>query len=177
MHFYPGGYVGVVTFADGVANVCGLSLNPDRANGWSAVFNHARANSNEFDHQMGSATLIGEWRGVGPLPFSSSMRSAENAVLVGDAAAVGDPFMGEGNSRALAAGPMLFKAVRASNHSFQTSYKTAWRPAYRSRLRAGAAARWILERPSLAGRALPFLLGRPALARRLSPLFHRGYFL
>ena len=177
MHFYPGGYVGVVTFSDGVANVCGLSLNPDHANGWSAVFNDARARSNAFDQQMGAATLMGEWRGVGPLPFSSSMRSSDEAVLVGDAAAVGDPFMGEGNSRALAAGPMLFNAARVSGNTLRVAHQATWRRAYQSRLRAGAAVRWVLERPALAKRALPFLLSRPTLARRLSPLFHRGYFL
>ena len=190
MHFYPGGYVGVVTFSDGAANVCGLSLNPDRAGGWSAVFNR-RARSDAFDRmpcprsiELGSATLIGEWRGVGPLPFSSSMRSSDDAVLVGDAAAVGDPFMGEGNSRALAAGPMLFNAARVSGNTLRVAHQTTrWRRAYQSRLRAGAAARWVLERPALAKRALPFLLGRPAVGSTVVavvssrlPLFVRGIY-
>jgi flavin-dependent dehydrogenase len=177
MHFFPNGYVGVVTFANGLSNVCGLSLNPDHRNGWSVVFNGARVASPAFARVIASAALEGEWRGVGPLPFFSSMRTATDAVLAGDAAAVGDPFMGEGNSRALAAGPMLFEAIHAAGSNWQTAYRRAWARAYRSRLRAGAALRWVLERSILAHRVLPLMLEHPALIRRLSPVFHRGYFL
>jgi flavin-dependent dehydrogenase len=175
MHFFVGGYVGTVTYADGTTNVCGLSLNPDRSQGWNSVFVDALDRSPAFRAQMEQARITGEWRGVGPLPFASSMRSSQ-ALLAGDAAAVGDPFMGEGNSRALAAGPMLHTAAQRGE-SMHAIYNQLWARAYESRLRAGAGLRWLLERPALARQVLPWMWRRPLFSRRLSPLFHSGYFL
>lgn len=175
MHFYPGGYVGVVTFADRTTNVCGLSLDRPEDGGWETSFERARERSRPFAIEMSGATRSSDWLGVGPMPFESALAELDNGVAVGDAAAVGDPFMGEGNSRALAAGPMLHDGLLA-RQDFRSFYRSRWNSAYASRLKMGQRLRWVLERPWLASRLMPFLLQRPSFLRRLSPLFHSGYF-
>lgn len=170
LHLYPGGYVGVMTFSSGESNVCGLRL---RKNGaaldWASVFQDALEKQPAFRRLMKDARRTGDWRGVGPLPFSPAMRRGNGFFPVGDAAAVGDPFMGEGIGRALGAGPLLYECLGKTDPL--GSYERLWKGHYAARLRLGGLLRFCLARPALGAAPLAFLLRR-RLMEKLTPLFH-----
>jgi flavin-dependent dehydrogenase len=179
MFFGRGGYVGVLTFADGTTNVCGLSLRRRGETGtWEDVFTAMKHEQPGFARILSTSRRLDDWRGVGPLPFTSRPRSAPGAFLAGDAGAVGDPFMGEGIGRALATAPLIAAAIEAAGPTagadgIAAHYGAMWRRSYSGRLTIGTAARWLLERPWLVSPIIGGLL-RPAVIARATPLFHRG---
>lgn len=178
MYFGRSGYVGVLTFADGTTNVCGLTLRKrGDAAGWEEIYSGLRRDQPELEKITANARRLDEWRGVGPLPFTSRPRGGGSALLAGDAGAVGDPFMGEGIGRALATAPLIAAAIEKAGaggaDAIAAHYGALWRKAYSGRLTIGSAARWILERPWLASPLIGGLL-RPAVISRATPLFHRG---
>ncbi len=147
IQFYSRGYVGTLTHADGTTNVCGLvQRKPNERPQWDSVFEEAKEKSHGFLLRLGQADRISEWRAVGPLPYARGRRhSFAETYFVGDAAAVGDPYMGEGIGRALSAGPMIYDAL-----SEQTSiehFNRSWLNAYDGRFRVGRTLRWLLEHP------------------------------
>ena len=103
------------------------------------------------------------------------MWSAGGPLLAGDAAAVGDPYMGEGISRALGTGPALLASLRdvseISDATIRPVYGRVWRRHYHPRLRLGTAARMVLARPRLMAAALG--VAPPALLRALAAMAHR----
>jgi menaquinone-9 beta-reductase len=152
LHFHPGGYVGMLTFPDGKTNVCGLRWK--KAGGpWEDVFEDSLDRLPSFKKRLAAAERRSDWRGVGPLPHALSMRRTPDGVFpVGDAAAVGDPFFGEGIGRALGAGPMLLSALAAADPA--ESHRRLWRRAYGRRLFWGALLRHALNRRPLLDLAL-----------------------
>jgi flavin-dependent dehydrogenase len=179
MHFYPRGYVGVLTFADGEANVCGLTwLGEGRSRQWEAVWAEAVDRQPSLRTLTRTARRISEWRGVGPLPFTRAMRASDGPVLAGDAAAVGDPYMGEGISRALGTGPILHRALADVGGTSTNAdlvgraYVSLWRRRYTSRLRLGTLVRMLQGRPALFHAGLGLLLRQPESLRALSRVFH-----
>jgi 2-polyprenyl-6-methoxyphenol hydroxylase-like FAD-dependent oxidoreductase len=189
MHFGRHGYVGVLTFADGTTNVCGLTRRSGAAPAsWDAVFREFQDENERFSQLTRHARRLDDWHGVGALPFTARPRTGRGALLAGDAAAVGDPFMGEGIGRALATAPLMAEALRAAGATTDSAtssatetgpdaiaahYGALWRRAYASRLTLGSAARWLLERPWVMSRLAGGFL-RPSVIARATPLFHRG---
>ena len=177
LHLYPGGYVGVLPFADGTANACGLAWFP-RGIGqpWQAVWERVLDRSKPLRDLMYAAERIDEWRGVGPLPFHRGMRSSLGPLLAGDAAGIGDPFMGEGIGRGLATGPLLTKTFAATGPddpaAIRRGYNRAWKARYARRQLVGRAARRVLRSPVLAPAGIRLLMLGSPLLRRLLPLFH-----
>ena len=183
LHFYPGGYVGTLTFKDGLTNVCGL-LYRHRSQpllSWENIFSEAIAAQPHLKAMLADARRETEWRGVGPLPHTTGLRPSGDFVLVGDAAAVGDPFMGEGIGRSLGAGPMLYKAVAQSGgaavfdaRKTKTVYEHLWKKYYTSRLRLGSVTRAVIRRRWLFRPTVSFLLKikAPLVYTRLS---HAGF--
>jgi menaquinone-9 beta-reductase len=178
LHFHAGGYVGVLTFANGVTNVCGLvKLDGTQPPRWEDVFARAVRGQPALADILGPATRLDAFRGVGPLPFSAAMAERPGALVAGDAAAVGDPYMGEGISRALGTGPALLAtpgigrpdAVGAAGVE---RYNRLWRGRYLPRLRLGAAARWVLGSRRLARPLVSQVLARPLLLRRVLEIAH-----
>ncbi len=159
LHFGAGLYVGTLAFSDGTANVSGL-LYKEAAAPWEDVFQKIIRGMPSLRDVLGGARRVSDWIGAGPLPHSTEIRPRPNVFPAGDAAAVGDPFMGEGIGRALAAGPMLYEAWAAADP--WTAYHRSWERTFRRRLKAGAWMRRILRRPLLLRALLP-LLARPAL--------------
>jgi len=167
LHFYPGGYVGTLTYRDGQTNVCGL-IHRDRTDpigSWEKIFDEALERQPYLKELLRSSRRESDWRGVGPLPHTMGLRKAEDFALAGDAAAVGDPFMGEGIGRALGSGPMLAHAIALTGgiSSFEGEkakmiYEDLWKKYYTSRLRLGAFTRAVLRRPWLFRPAISFLL-------------------
>ncbi len=149
LHFFPGGYIGVTGYANGTTNVCGL-IHRRRAEkiSWETVVNESRQISPPFDRRLNGAKRISEWRGTGALPFGIYIK-AEGPILAGDAAAVGDPFMGEGIGRALAAGPMIKLALQKSGTTdlshLPKIYASLWNQTYRKRWQANSVLRFILK--------------------------------
>ncbi len=178
LHFYPGGYVGVLTFSDGQTNVCGLvHKRSGEPVSWEKIFEEALLRQPCFREALRGAQRTAEWRGVGPLLFSIRMRQSAGALLAGDAAAVGDPFMGEGIGRALGAGPLIFESLRSGLTEAPGTYAVLWKRRYAARLKIGRAFRWLQERPSLFHPALRLLLRAPRVIDRVTPYFHGGIFV
>jgi menaquinone-9 beta-reductase len=177
LHFHDGGYVGLLTFADEVTNVCGLvQLDGGGTPRWEAVLASAALRQPALAELMASATRVEAFRGVGPLPFSSGMAAAGAMILAGDAAAVGDPYMGEGISRALGTGPALLQAISsdgvAASDAWLARYNRLWRRRYYPRLWLGTVARWAFSRPRLGAPVLHQVVSRPSLLRRILDIAH-----
>ncbi len=174
LYFTTRGYVGVITFPDGSSNVCGL-VRRRRGMGlsWESVFDSFRQGNTAFDQLMTPGHQMTEWRGVGPLPYTLKPRHEEGVILAGDAAGVGDPFMGEGIGRAMGTGPLIAEAFRRNPANLNTIYATLWAATYGRRFRLGWQSRIILNRPWLAATLLDPLL-RTSLISRSTRLFHRG---
>jgi 2-polyprenyl-6-methoxyphenol hydroxylase-like FAD-dependent oxidoreductase len=179
LHFYPGGYVGVLTFAGGISNVCGLRWRGegDPASGWEDVFEDARSRQRGLARILAGGRRAGGWRGVGPLPFGRRATRNGEPLRVGDAAAVGDPFMGEGIGRALASGPLLWTAVSegsVSEDTIRTTLDRMLRRNYSLRRATGSLLRRVLSHPSIMAPAMSVALRFPRAAERLLPIFHGG---
>jgi 2-polyprenyl-6-methoxyphenol hydroxylase-like FAD-dependent oxidoreductase len=176
LYFYRSGYVGVLVFGDGLANVCGLTRRrPGESTSWDVVCEQALEEQPALARLLRNAERIAPFRGVGPLPFSAAMWSADGPLLAGDAAAVGDPYMGEGISRALGTGPALLSSLddvrEISDEAIRPIYERVWRRHYHPRLRLGAAARLILASPRLMATVLG--VAPPGLLRALAAVAHR----
>jgi menaquinone-9 beta-reductase len=178
LHFGREGYVGLLTFGDGVTNVCGLTrTDGTSALRWDAVLSAALAEQPALAELLRHATRVEGFRGVGPLPFSRGMWSGAGPLLAGDAAAVGDPYMGEGISRALGTGPALTAAlahrdVKVLAGAAADRYNKVWRERYHPRLWVGTVARWLFDRPRLAAPVLGQLVSRPSLLRVVLAVAH-----
>jgi 2-polyprenyl-6-methoxyphenol hydroxylase-like FAD-dependent oxidoreductase len=160
MYFCRDGYVGTMTFADGRTNVCGLTRCSRRTRTpWPESLARAAAQHPSLGRLVDSGHLVTPFRGVGPLLFSPRMRLAPGALLGGDAAAVGDPYFGEGISRALGTGAVLRETLTALGTSasiaaITEAYRNRWRQRYRVRLAFGTVARSVVARPGLLGGAV-----------------------
>jgi 2-polyprenyl-6-methoxyphenol hydroxylase-like FAD-dependent oxidoreductase len=179
MHFFPLGYFGVLTFADGSTNVCGLThiaYNDRRT--WGERWQGVLQAQPHLARLVAGATRISDWQGVGPLPFAPAMRPSDGPVLAGDAAAVGDPYMGEGISRALGTGPILQRVLEANTEApldaaaVRAAYDRLWARHYASRLRLGTVVRLLQRRPRLFQGALRLVTRRPGLSRAVTRVFH-----
>lgn len=175
LHFAARGYVGVVTHRDGTSNICGLYRRNNEPLDWETVFQHTRDTAPAFARLTARARRRGPWRGVGPLPFSRGLRPPDGVFRVGDAGAVGDPFMGEGIGRALATGALLRAALReVDDRPLVERYRALWSASYGGRFAFGLWARRLLLNHRLTPWTLRPLLS-PVVLPRLLSLFHRGY--
>jgi flavin-dependent dehydrogenase len=179
MHFFPFGYFGVLTFRDGTSNVCGLTyFGGDAARTWDEHWHDALDRQPCLSRLMAGTARLSNWQGVGPLPFTSAMRLSDGPILAGDAAAVGDPYMGEGISRALGSGPILLHTLTGladgdlDGDAIRSAYQQIWMRRYASRLKLGAATRRLQRRPRLFLWALGVLAPRPRMMRAVTRVFH-----
>jgi 2-polyprenyl-6-methoxyphenol hydroxylase-like FAD-dependent oxidoreductase len=169
LHFGRRGYVGLLTFNDGRTNVCGLTICDGSAGvSWEDVLAEAVDEQPALGRRLRPANRLDAFRGVGPLPFSRRMWAADGLLLAGDAAAVGDPYMGEGISRALGTGPAITAALdrsgpRSTPRLAADQYNDVWRRRYHPRLTLGTAARWLLGQPRLAPTLVAQAVSHPLL--------------
>lgn len=176
MFFYQGGYVGGVVFPNGAGHICGLVRRDEVSLNWENIFQLARTLCPGFARLTCEAVRKTPWRGVGPLPFG--VRRSGKEIRVGDAAAVGDPFMGEGIGRALAAGRMLHAAIQVTGGTdvdLLAGYNKIWRQAYRPRQWLGYALRTLLNQDRIADFVINVLISRPNRIAHLIPFFHGGF--
>jgi flavin-dependent dehydrogenase len=177
LHFYPGGYVGVITFSDGSSNVCGLFKRTKRGPiDWESTHANAYDQSPSLRKLLQNTSQASPWKGVGPLPFSRTMQKSEYALLVGDAAAVGDPYMGEGIGRALSAGPMIHAAwISGEGENLNARYRKLWQNHYAPRLKLGLATRLLLGSSPFFQIAMKMVFAAPGPLQRALPIFHGGF--
>lgn len=181
LHFFPHGYVGTLTLNDGTTNICGLSLQGAGESSWHAMYEKALSHEPHFKNLMGSPQQEREWHGVGPLPFTAWMRRGNGAFLVGDAAAVGDPFMGEGIGRALSAGPMIYHALKYTQQNYQpleksvATYERLWKQSYGWRFRLSFAFRQFIRKETPFPWGQSWIFKRPQIIQRSLPFFHQGF--
>lgn len=177
LHFVRDGYVGVLTFKDGSTNICGLQRRRENPLEWEKVFRRAQDESESFFRRTQGATRLAPWRGVGPLPFRRAERTRGGFIRVGDAAAVGDPLMGEGIGRALAGGALLAQALDRRNLTDDARgefVRSLWQSSYNKRFFIGTLFRWMLNRAGGVSQAMVFLLARSRLIDLLVPFFHKA---
>ncbi|MBK8870792.1 MAG: FAD-dependent monooxygenase [Elusimicrobia bacterium] len=176
LYFLPDGYLGLLTFKDGTSNLCGLKRRRGNPLEWGTVFNESKTQSPSLDRRMKHAALLSSWRGVGPLPFTGGLRADDGLFRVGDAAAVGDPFMGEGIGRALGTGPLVTHSFRRNTgraDDLSREIRDLWRKAYGRRFRLGNGIRGVFNHPRISQLFLRCLLAHPPIARILLPIFNR----
>ena len=176
LHFFPGGYIGMLTYANGMTNVCGLVRGAFKEGGesWQDVFSRLSDKRPDLRGMLAQAKAVTPWKGVGPLPFGCYIGSGDGAAWpVGDSAAVCDPFMGEGISRALGAGPMIFGALRqaASPAKAYAEYRRLWHRSYRFRQNLGGVLRALSSRGWTASLAIA-LFSRKSFQRLLLSAIH-----
>lgn len=173
LHFFPRGYVGTVTYTDRSTHVCGLmKRNSSQKKVGDEILDEAMELSQPLANLLRNATRVSDWHGVGPLPFSFSIRNKQD-LLTGDAAAVGDPFMGEGLGRALGAGPLLVAAAQQKGQ-WRDNYQKMWNKNYRKRLMIGSVVRSLISN-SFFFKTSSKLFQNEFLISYLTPYFHLGF--
>jgi flavin-dependent dehydrogenase len=174
LHIYPGGYVGLLTFADGTTNVCGLHHKTKSISGeWEKVLAQAQDKNELFKRTMANGKQMSPWQGVGPLPYWQSMRPHNGVFLTKNTATIKDPFIKKNIGRTLNADPIIYKSIKSSN-SLET-YKWLWNKSYVNRL---AISHWIrrsLTNPVLLPLASRLLYRNQRFINFATERFHVGY--
>lgn len=150
LHCFKEGYIGLLSYKPGVTNLCGLSrqrLLKSAGGDFDALIEQASFSSSALKERMRNMTRLTPWKAVGPLPFGRMSPLSGGHFLVGDAAAVIDPFVGGGIGMALQSGNLLGLAVKSasSGDERRRSYHRLWSRCFRRRLFASRYLRSCLE--------------------------------
>ncbi|OGR83829.1 MAG: hypothetical protein A2901_01485 [Elusimicrobia bacterium RIFCSPLOWO2_01_FULL_54_10] len=162
LHFFPNAYVGTLTFKNGITNVSGLVHSDFIKNvpgGWDAVITFMRQRDSALEGILQSAQRSEPFKGIPFLPFGTHFKGGQDYYSVGDNALVGDPFMGEGISRALSSGRMIYEARKNGGDFFEI-----WKKSYGQREFLGRVFRALLASRT-GSRALFYLLMEVPLIR------------
>jgi 2-polyprenyl-6-methoxyphenol hydroxylase-like FAD-dependent oxidoreductase len=178
LYFVPGSYVGILTFPDGTGNVSGLVRCEDSAGRWEERLNELLLRSPGLKDLLEGAERIAPFAGIPALPFGAHAPDRPGLFLAGDAAAVCDPFMGEGLGRALSSGPMLEKVFsdhpRTADGRRQAwrEYSQIWKRRYASRVGLGRPLRGLLSSRRPLSMVLSLLGRSPRISGRLLRSIH-----
>ncbi len=154
LHFFQNAYVGTLTFGDGTTNVSGLVHTDFRGGtgrGWENVVQWMMEQDPALEYILKDSRKLFPVKGIPFLPFGKRIAKNQPYFSVGDSAAVCDPYMGEGISRALSSGPMIFQALenRMSRADWKESgwnnFYRQWNANYLVRQRLGAGFRSLLK--------------------------------
>jgi flavin-dependent dehydrogenase len=161
------GYGGLVGIEDGLTNVCFL-LNLDRIpKDWipkrpDDFMKWAFECHPMFKKRMEGAVRVGGLQTTGPLSFGlREPREFTEAIRVGDALGVIDPFLGEGITLALEAGRILADSL--SEEKFSKSI----RESFNKRFLLSHMIRFLSHHPVMVNRAIGFLSKRKSIAQFL----------
>jgi geranylgeranyl reductase family protein len=159
------GYVGVAPVDDGLVSV-GLvrALPRQPAGSASTAFRTALDAFPDVWRRLGSASMVGNIQGVGPLAARVSRCAGPGWRLVGDAAGFFDPFTGEGIFRALRGAEVL------ASSTADCTYADARRHAFAAKERLTVLVQVFVQSPRLMERAVDRLQQRPSIARELSQM-------
>jgi flavin-dependent dehydrogenase len=179
LYLFRGGYCGLSRVEGGRIHLAGVISEARRRrlpSGWDAAVAHARRDNPALDRDLAELPVRspdGDL-GTGPVYFTTKHASERGALMVGDAAGVIDPFLGEGLSAALAsgilAGETLASALagRIRMEDAAGVYARAWKRRLRKRIGWGAALRGLMLHPGAAAFAARIAgdgLARAAIAR------------
>lgn len=179
LYLFPGGYCGLSPIEGGAVHLAGVIAEAalrKLPSGWDHVVAHARRGNRALDRDMGSLSPRpggGTFLGTGPVFFTRKPAAEGRLLMVGDAAGVLDPFLGEGLSIALASGLLaaetLERVLRGAiaPEAAPRMYARAWRDRFAARTRRGAAFRALMLHPA-AARLAAALLGRRIVALALT---------
>jgi len=150
LHLFKEGYIGLLGVEPGVTHVCGLSrqrLLRQAEGDFDTLVERAAWGSAPLQERLRNMARLTSWRAVGPLPFGRMSPLSDSHCLVGDAAAVIDPFVGGGIGMALQSGRLLGsvfeKAMSAGER--RRSYDRLWNHCFQRRLTASRYLRACLD--------------------------------
>jgi len=162
---FTGGYCGLSRVEGGAVNLAGVISESRRrrlAPGWEAVCEHARISNPSLDKHL-EPLVPGPtgFLGTGPVYFTAKPPVENGILMAGDAAGVLDPFSGQGQSAALAAGilagEMIAKGLSEgwTTDEIAAAYAEAWKGSSDRRFQWSRILRLLMLHPtlgSLAGR-------------------------
>ncbi len=181
IYFYPGGYGGLSSIENGLANLCFITAASDvracQADPETVLRKIVSRNSRAA-YCLAEATVSGEWLAVSLESFGRQ-EPAPNAglIMVGDAAAFIDPFTGSGMLMALESGELAARAIvqhlqTLRNNGpfdvFARDYRRRYRQQFAARLRVSAMLRRAAFVPRLAELAMRFFGVSKSLRRSLA---------
>jgi flavin-dependent dehydrogenase len=166
LYFFPGGYCGVQSLGNGTINVAAM-VRADVARSLAMVFRQ----HHDLEERSRQWRPASEAVATSPLIFGKARTSNAGTVLVGDAAAFIDPFVGDGISRALHSGRLGAISLgtylrgecslQTALRKYDRSHKELLQPA----LQAAARLRRMLQLPKALRLTALSLIQFPPLAR------------
>jgi flavin-dependent dehydrogenase len=172
---YPlgGAYVGTSPVGPRTLNVCFLARRAAfDAAGRSPERLLERASNERWRAQRERLERVGPWVSVAAMSFRSRRPTGGPHLLVGDAAALVSPFLGQGLSMALESGRLAAAALdepRAGAERVEVAarYAAAWRRRFRGRLFVGEWAQRVLLSRTVGDVAVRALAHVPGLVDAL----------
>jgi flavin-dependent dehydrogenase len=168
LHLFDGGYVGLAPVEGRRINLCLLvRVGALRACGGSPerLLRERILRSPGAARVLEGATVVSDWKSIGPLRFGARRMTIAGALLVGDAAGTVDPFAGEGMANALRGAeialPVALEAAARGgvDPGLARRYRRAWTRAIRPATRRARGLGFLFAHPRLAGIALRLLSG------------------
>lgn len=150
MHTAPRIYAGLALLEHGLTNVTIVARSHDvkaRNGSISEFFSEAIQKMPGVAQKLNGAERIGGIRGVGPMACRSRRTTGDGYLLIGDAAAFLDPFVGEGVYEALRSGllaaPVASAALKAGDVS--GGMLDAYRRARRREFTGKRTVSWLIQ--------------------------------
>ena len=169
LYLFPGGYCGLSRVEGGGVHFAGMVDDSTRrrlAPGWDAVVAHARESNRALDRALDRLTPSTDFKGAGPVYLAAKPPTEGEALMVGDAAGVVDPFSGQGLACALASGILAATTLERGFSGalawddVPRAYAAAWKDRFRQRFGWSAAFRHLVSRPGIARAAARWAGGR-----------------
>ena len=156
LYLFRGGYCGLSRVEGGAFNLAGVISEKAKSatSGWEAVLLRSRAENSALDRDLAGLEPgpVG-FLGTGPVFFTSKPAAEHGVLMAGDAAGVLDPFSGEGQSAALAAGILAAETLDAAFSGLiplgqvADAYERAWRSRFARRFGWSALFRRLMLHP------------------------------
>jgi flavin-dependent dehydrogenase len=159
LYLFPGGYCGLSRVEGGETNLAGVISESERrkiGGDWNEVVARARRANPALDADL-AAMEPGPrgFLGTVPVVFTAKPPTEDGMLMAGDAAGVIDPFSGQGQAAALAAGILAGETAvdllegRISPALYLSTYERAWRARFARRFAWSAALRRLILGPVL----------------------------
>lgn len=159
LYLFPGGYCGLSRVEGGEANLAGvISESGKRKIGgdWNETLDRARRANPGLDADLAPMEPGPRgFLGTVPVVFTAKPPTEDGMLMAGDAAGVIDPFSGQGQAAALAAGILAGETAldllegRISPDLYLSAYERAWRARFARRFVWSAAFRRLILGPVL----------------------------
>ena len=156
LYLFRGGYCGLSRVEGGALNLAGVISEKAKSatSGWEAVLRRARGENSALDRDLSGLEPgpVG-FLGTGPVFFTAKPAAERGVLMAGDAAGVLDPFSGEGQSAALAAGILAAETLDAALSGqiplgqVSEAYRRAWKSCFARRFGWSALFRRLMLHP------------------------------